>query len=70
MGCSKMGEYRFNIDSRSDNQKVSENHDSSTDVFRILFERFEQSEKSSPDQNELKNREFRKIVKKHEIFKP
>ena len=50
--------------------KGIQNHDLPVAVFHILFERFDQSVKIIPMNFDKKNREFRKIVKKHEIFKP
>ena len=50
--------------------KGIQNHDLPVAVFRNLFERFDQSAKIIPMNFDKKNREFRKIVKKQDLFKP
>ena len=50
--------------------KDVQNHDLPVAVFGNLFERFDQSAKIIPMNFDKKYQEFRKIVKKHEIFKP
>ena len=72
----KMMRYRYVINVILTNYSLKrcskdvQNHDLPVAVFRILFERFDQSAKIIPMNFDEKNREFRKSREKTEILKP